>query len=87
LFQIIISRKARKSIKRLPKHYRQRVIDLLLLFRENPIPAEYYDVKKLRGYVNTYRVRIGNIRIVYEISWNLRKVYVLLVEWRERVYS
>jgi len=55
LFQVTISRKARNSIKRLPKHYKRRVIELLLIFRENPIPAEYYDIKKLKGYADTYR--------------------------------
>jgi len=87
LFQVIISNKARRSIKRLPEHYRRRIIELFLIFRENPVPAEYYDIKKLRGYIDTYRARIGNIRIIYEILWNLKEVHVLLIERRERVYT
>lgn len=87
MFQVIISQRARKSVKRLPKHYKQRIIGLLLIFRENPIPAEYYDIKKLKGYVDTYRARIGDVRVVYEILWNLKKVHVLLIERRERAYS
>jgi mRNA-degrading endonuclease RelE of RelBE toxin-antitoxin system len=47
LFQVITSQKAR------------RIIELLLIFRENPVPAEYYDIKKLKGYTDTYRARIG----------------------------
>jgi len=58
----------------------------MLIFRENPIPAEYYDIKKLKGYVDTYRARIGDVRVIYEISWDLKRVYVLLVERRERAY-
>ncbi|MEM2655434.1 MAG: type II toxin-antitoxin system RelE/ParE family toxin, partial [Candidatus Bathyarchaeia archaeon] len=76
----------RKSIEKLPEHYKRRIIELLLIFRENPVPAEYYDVKKLKGYTDAYRVRIGDIRVIYEILWNLNKVHVLLVEWRERAY-
>ncbi|MEM3590534.1 MAG: type II toxin-antitoxin system RelE/ParE family toxin [Candidatus Bathyarchaeia archaeon] len=86
MFQIILSQRARKSIEKLPEHYKRRIIELLLIFRENPVPAEYYDVKKIKGYTDTYRVRIGDIRVIYEILWNLNKVHVLLVEWRERAY-
>ena len=73
MFQVILSQKARKSIKRLPEHYKRRIIELLLIFRENPVPAEYYDIKKLKGYFDTYRARIGNVRIIYEILWNDKK--------------
>jgi mRNA interferase RelE/StbE len=86
LFQVIISRRAKKSIEKLPESYKQRIIELLLVFRDNPIPAEYYDVKKLKGYKDTYRVRIGDIRIIYEVLWDFKKVHVLLVEKREKAY-
>jgi mRNA-degrading endonuclease RelE of RelBE toxin-antitoxin system len=86
LFQVITSQKARKSIKKLPEHYKRRIIELLLIFRENPVPAEYYDIKKLKGYTDTYRARIGDVRVIYEILWDLKKVHVLLVERRERAY-
>jgi mRNA-degrading endonuclease RelE of RelBE toxin-antitoxin system len=86
LFQVILSQKARKSIKKLSKHYKRRIIELLLIFRENPVPAEYYDIKKLKGYLDTYRARIGDVRVIYEILWGDKRVNVLLVEPRERAY-
>jgi len=73
LFQVIISRRAKKAIEKLLESYKQRVIELLLVFRDNPVPAEYYDVKKLKGYRDTYRVRIGDIRIIYEVLWEAKK--------------
>ena len=87
MFQVIVSQKARKAIKKLPKHYKHRVIELLLIFRENPAPAEYYDIKKLKEYTDTYRTRIGDIQIIYEILWNQKRVHVLLIEPRESAYS
>jgi mRNA-degrading endonuclease RelE of RelBE toxin-antitoxin system len=86
LFQVITSQKARKSIKKLPEHYKRRIIELLLIFRENTVPAEYYDIKKLKGYTDTYRARIGDVRVIYEILWDLKKVHALLIERRERAY-
>ena len=87
MFQVIASQKARKAIKKLPEHYKRRIIELLLIIRENPVPAEYYDIKKLKGYTDTYRARIGDVRVIYEILWDLKRVHVLLIERRERAYS
>ena len=86
MFQVITSHGARKSIKKLPDHSKRRIIELLLIFRENPVPAEYYDIKKLKGYIDTYRARIGDVRVIYEILWDLKRVHVLLIERRERAY-
>lgn len=59
--------KARKAITKLSEHYKRRIVELLMIFRENPVPAEYYDIKKLKGHTNTYRARIGDMRVIYEI--------------------
>ena len=87
MFQVIASQKARKAIKKLPEHYKRRIIELLLIIRENPVPAEYYDIKKLKGHTDTYRARIGDMRVIYEILWDLKRVHVLLIEPRESAYS
>ena len=87
MFPVITAPRARKSLKRLPECYRRRIIELLLIFRENPVPAEYYDIKKLKGRIDTYRARIGDIRVIYEILWDSKMVHVLLIERRERAYS
>ncbi len=86
MFQVVVSRRAKKSLEKLPSFYRRRVLELLLLLRENPIPADYYDIRKLKGYIDAYRVRIGDIRVIYEISWGDKRVDVLLVERREKAY-
>ena len=86
MFQVMVSRRAKKLLGKLPSFYKRRVLELLLLLRENPVPADYYDIRKLKGYVDTYRARIGDIRVIYEISWEDRRVNVLLVERREKAY-
>mgnify|MGYP005839932439 CR=1 FL=1 len=87
LFEVIVASRARKSAKRLSEKLRRRIVEFLLFLRENPVPAEYYDVKKLGGYRDTYRARIGDVRVVYEILWDLKRVHVLAVERREQAYS
>ena len=87
MFDVLSASRARKSAKKLPETYRRRIVDFLLILRENPVPAEYYDVKKLKGHKDTYRARIGDLRIIYEVLWDLKRVHVLVIEHRESAYS
>jgi hypothetical protein len=38
-----------------------------LLLKNDPLPFKKTDICKLKGYDNSYRIRIGNIRIVYDV--------------------
>ena len=87
MFRVITASRARKTAKKLPENYRRRIVELLLILRENPVPAEYYDVKKLKGCTDTYRARIGDLRVIYEVLWDVKRVHVLVIEHRERAYS
>ena len=87
MFQIVTSNKASRSAKKLPRQYKSRLVELLLTLRENPVPSEYYDIKKLRGEEDTFRARLGDVRVVYEIDWREKTVHILIVERRGRAYS
>jgi mRNA interferase RelE/StbE len=87
LFDITVAQQAQKGSKKLPEHLKRRIVELLLILRENPVPAEYYDVKKLKGLADTYRIRIGDFRIIYEISWDKAAVNILYIGSRENAYS
>jgi len=58
-----------------------------MIFHENPVPAEYYDIKKLKRHTDSYRARIGDMRVIYEILWDLKRVHMLPIEPRESAYS
>jgi len=51
-----------------------------------PVPVEKYDIKKMRGILNTYRIRIGGWRIVYRVEFVEKKIIILKIEKRENVY-
>ena len=87
MFEVTVSQRARKTSKKLPEHFKRRIIELLLVLRETPVPAEHFDIKKLKGYTDTYRARIGDIRVIYEVSWSRRAISVLLIEMRRSIYN
>lgn len=58
---VIYTKKARKSIKFLDIRVKDRVKDGI-----EKIPFE--DIKKIRGYSNLYRLRVGDYRIIYQME-------------------
>ena len=71
----------------MPDHYIRRILLAFEALTQNPAPAPEYDVKKLAGLHDAYRIRIGDIRIEYEVNWESKRIGVLAVEFRGRVYK
>jgi mRNA interferase RelE/StbE len=65
LFTVTLSNKASRKIKKIPQHYLARIKELLITLRENPIPTTIFDVAKIKGVKDAFRIRIGDIRIIY----------------------
>lgn len=57
LFKVVVSNRARKSLRHLHTRYSRRVLELLVLLQNDPVPAAVFDVKKLAGMRDTYRIR------------------------------
>ena len=64
MFTVILSNKASRKIKKIPQQYLARIKELLITLRENPVPATIFDVAKIKGTKDTFRIRIGDIRII-----------------------
>ncbi len=71
----------------MPDHYSRRVLLVLEVLSQNPTPAPEYDVKKLAGMHDAYRIRIGEIRIEYAVDWKSKRIGILGVEFRGRAYK
>jgi len=52
--------------------------------KDNPFSQPY---RKIRGETNLYRIRLGGFRVLYEIDDQMKRVVVLKVDKRSRVYK
>ena len=86
MFILRIKRKALRTVERLDRTKKNVVKEILLLLKTDPVPAKKRDVSKLRGYDNIYRIRIGNLRIVYQVLWAERTIIVIYVGPRGKAY-
>ena len=74
---------AAKEFRSLPSETKRRVIVAIDALRENPRPL---GVRKLRGRLDYYRIRVGTYRVVYEIDDTAKLVRVTRVRHRRDVY-
>jgi len=82
-YQIVIPKPAQKQLDNITKIERDRLIVTLRSLVDDPRPS---GVKKLKGYDNTYRVRVGDYRIIYEIKDRELIVLLLSVSHRKDAY-
>ena len=82
-WQVMIHRKAEKTIKRLRGEMLERTRLAIRSLSDNPRPIGY---KKIIGYDNLYRIRVGDWRIIYAIEDDRLIVLVLEVAPRGRIY-
>jgi mRNA interferase RelE/StbE len=87
LFEVNAKNSVLKAISRLDSKGKARIREIIITLKENPVPFKVYDVAKLRGYDNMYRIRVGDLRMVYEVLWTGRIVVIQRIEPRESVYE
>jgi mRNA interferase RelE/StbE len=87
LFEVNAKNSVLKFIKKTDSKTKQRLKDIIITLKDNPVPARIYDVSKLKGFDSMYRLRIGSLRLVYEVFWVDKKIILHKIESRESVYE
>ena len=74
---------AKRQLRKLDRSIQERVVRRLEKLEKDPRPS---GVEKMEGDESTYRIRMGEYRIVYEIQNKVLVVLVLKVGHRREVY-
>ncbi|CDX03471.1 Plasmid stabilisation system protein [Desulfitobacterium hafniense] len=79
---IVITTRAKKDLEGLDKDTRNRIY----LALEHLVTGQRVDIKKLKGS-EYYRIRVGDYRVVIEISKQTVTLYALRVLHRREAYD
>ena len=74
---------AEKAFLRLSRDIQRRLMPRIESLAEDPRP---HNVRSLQGEKETYRLRVGDYRIVYRVNDETEYVYVTLIGHRSSVY-
>ncbi len=81
MYQLIIKRKAKKFIDKLPKNEKNRVVSAI----ENLPDGE--DIKQLKGHKDLLRLRVGDYRIIYTVDNGKLIIYIIDAGNRGDIYK
>jgi len=81
-YRIFIKRSAEKELDRLPASIRERIVGRVVNLEDHPRPP---GSKKLQGE-ESYRLRIGNYRVLYTIDNEQHLITIYAVGHRREVY-
>ena len=78
-----IPKSVKKELEALPRQIGERVVAAVRKLTVDPRPE---GCVKLAGFRDTYRIRVGDYRVVYEIHDLILRVLLLKVGHRREVY-
>lgn len=76
MYRVVLTNRALKGLEEAPEHIKKRLIEALDALQQSFAPVKLFDVKKLKGYIDTFRIRVGDWRMIYELR---RKESVIVV--------
>ena len=82
-FNLQWRKSTRKDPRQIPRQAVSRIIAEVEKLAEEPLP---HGSEKLTGSERTYRIRIGDYRVVYEVLRDARIVEIQRVRHRKDVY-
>ena len=78
-YRVELAPAAQRDLRRLPREVQARLATPIQALAENPRPV---GVRKLRGEEQTWRIRVGPYRVVYDIHDDRALVVIMKVARR-----
>jgi mRNA interferase RelE/StbE len=86
LFEVYLSSRAESSLKKSPENIRKKIMAIIDSLERNYFPKGY-DIKKMKGFEGTYRIRIGDYRLIYRVDFHEKRIFVISIFPRKKAYK
>lgn len=85
MYNVVLTKRAAKNFMKLPEELQIRCGEIFDNLEYSFAPIRL-NVKKLRGYENTYRIRVGSWRIIYKVDNNEKSIVIYNILPRKSAY-
>jgi mRNA interferase RelE/StbE len=83
-YSIAWKRSATQELKRLPREIVGRIVKAVEQLSTDPYPS---GVRKLIGSEHTYRIRVGDYRVIYDVMASALVIEIIRVGHRRDIYN
>jgi mRNA interferase RelE/StbE len=84
-YKIVIEKRARKVLTDLPKSESKKIV--LKLQSLVSTESDQFDIKKLQGYEDLYRLRVGSYRVIFVVITAQKELFVVAIGHRREIYD
>jgi len=84
MFSIEFSRQSEKFLKDCEKELSLRIREKIKQLLIEPVP---HNAVRVQGEERTFRIRIGDYRVLYEIYWKENILLIVKIDKRPRAYD
>ena len=81
MYRIVVLKRAKKFIDKLPKNEKKRIVDAI-----EKLPHDG-DIKKIQGHTDYYRLRVGDYRIIYTVDNGKLLICIVDAGNRGQIYN
>lgn len=85
MYTILYHPRTQKFLSKIPRKDASKLIDKLSVLSRNPF-THSLDIKKLATTTASYRLRVGTIRVIYEVNTVRKHLYVHDIDFRGNIY-
>lgn len=85
MYKLEITKSVEKDFKNISQQRHEDLLNAIESLSVDPFPISQY--KKLKGTMNSYRLRVGDYRILYEVADVIKIVTVYRVRHRNTLRS
>ncbi len=83
-FKILYAKSVSHDIRKIPKKYLDKIKESIEELKNFP---NIKDVKKLTAHpLADFRLRVGEYRILFDVDWKERVIYILKIGHRKEIY-
>ena len=85
MYELLFHPKAAKRLNKIHPNDKNRTLNKLDKLTKTP-KTNKLDTKKLVNTTNSYRLRTGDIRVIYEVDHKRKKLYIWDIDYRGNIY-
>ena len=87
IYRILLSKKSYKFLGEVDRELNLRIIREVSDLENFPFLSMPHDLAKLKDRKNYYRLRVGDVRIIFKIDKPAKTIYVEKIGYRKVIYK
>lgn len=84
MYKLLYHPRSLKFLKKVSKKDSKKIVEKIDSLTKNPLSGT--NIKKLATTQRSYRLRVGKIRVIYEVNDKERAIYIHDIDFRGNIY-